>query len=117
MRRLPPAPSQAGTHALRADRGRRPRLRCRTDQPRQGLVRVPARGLSEEISQIQIVAAAHGGKTMSDKKRYVDFGYPRTIQELQAALDLADEERNDPSKWVSSIEFHQRLEEKYPWLR
>ena len=54
---------------------------------------------------------------MSDKKRYVDFGYPRTIQELQAALDLADEERNDPSKWVSSIEFHQRLEEKYPWLK
>ena len=46
-----------------------------------------------------------------------DFGYPRTIQELQAALDLADEERNDPTKWVSSIEFHQRLEEKYPWLR
>ena len=43
--------------------------------------------------------------------------YSRTIQELQAALDLADEERNDPSKWVSSIEFHQRLEEKYPWLR
>ena len=45
------------------------------------------------------------------------FIYSRTIQELQAALDLADEERNDPSKWVSSIEFHQRLEEKYPWLR
>ena len=43
--------------------------------------------------------------------------YSRTIQELQAALDLADEERNDPSKWVSSIEFHQRLEEKYPWLK
>ena len=39
------------------------------------------------------------------------------LAELQAALDLADEERNDPSKWVSSIEFHQRLEEKYPWLR
>ena len=54
---------------------------------------------------------------MSDKKRYVVFGYPRTIKELQAALDLADEERNDPSKWVSSIEFHQRLEEKYPWLK
>ena len=54
---------------------------------------------------------------MSDKKRYVDFGYPRTIQELHAALDLADEERNDPSKWISSIEFHQRLEMKYSWLR
>lgn len=54
---------------------------------------------------------------MSDKKRYVDFGYPRTIQEFQAALDLADEERNDPSKWISSIEFHQRLEKKYPWLK
>ena len=45
------------------------------------------------------------------------FIYSRTTQKLQAALDLADEERNDPSKWVSSIEFHQRLEEKYPWLR
>lgn len=54
---------------------------------------------------------------MNDEKKYEDFGYPRTIQELQAALDLADEERNDPTKWVSSIEFHQRLEEKYPWLR
>lgn len=46
-----------------------------------------------------------------------DFGYPHTIEELDAALDEADAQRNDPSKWISSIEFHTRLESKYPWLR
>jgi len=46
-----------------------------------------------------------------------DFGYPHTLEELDAALDHADAQRNDPSKWLSSIEFHNRLESKYPWLR
>ena len=46
-----------------------------------------------------------------------DFGYPHTIEELEAVLDEADAQRNDPSKWISSIEFHTRLENKYPWLR
>ena len=46
-----------------------------------------------------------------------DFGYPHTIEELDAVLDEADAQRNDPSKWISSIEFHTRLENKYPWLR
>lgn len=46
-----------------------------------------------------------------------DFGYPHTLDELEAALDKADAQRNDPSKWVSSVEFHNRLEQKYPWLR
>ena len=46
-----------------------------------------------------------------------NFGYPHTIEELEAALDRVDAQRNDPSKWVSSIEFHTRLEQKYPWLR
>ena len=46
-----------------------------------------------------------------------DFGYPHTLEELEVALDRADADRNDPSKWVSSIEFHTRLEQKYPWLR
>lgn len=46
-----------------------------------------------------------------------DFGYPHTREELDAALDNADAQRNDPSKWISSIEFHTRLESKYPWLR
>lgn len=46
-----------------------------------------------------------------------DFGYPHTREELDAALDHADAQRNDPSKWISSIEFHTRLESKYPWLR
>lgn len=46
-----------------------------------------------------------------------DFGYPHTLDELNAALDKADAQRNDPTKWISSIEFHNRLEQKYPWLR
>ena len=46
-----------------------------------------------------------------------DFGYPHTLEELNAALDKADTQRNDPTKWISSIEFHNRLEQKYPWLR
>ena len=46
-----------------------------------------------------------------------DFGYPHTLEELNTALDMADAQRNDPTKWISSIEFHNRLEQKYPWLR
>ena len=46
-----------------------------------------------------------------------DFGYARTVEELELALDEADSERNDPTKWVTPIEFHSRLEKKYPWLR
>ena len=39
-----------------------------------------------------------------------DFGYARTLKELELALDEADEERNDPSKWITPLEFHTRLE-------
>ena len=45
-----------------------------------------------------------------------DFGYPHSLEELNAALDKADAPRNDPTKWISSVEFHNRLEQKYPWL-
>ena len=41
---------------------------------------------------------------------HVDFGYPRTLEEVNAALDKADDERNDLTKWITSIEFHNRLE-------
>lgn len=46
-----------------------------------------------------------------------DFGYARTLDELELALDEADAERSDPSKWITSIDFHTRLESKYSWLR
>ena len=46
-----------------------------------------------------------------------DFGYPCTLEEVNAALDMADAERNDSTKWITSVEFHSRLEQKYPWLR
>ena len=47
----------------------------------------------------------------------VDFGYPKTLEEVEAVLEKAEAERHDPTKWVSSEEFHHRLEQKYPWLR
>lgn len=47
----------------------------------------------------------------------VDFGYPKTIEEVEAELELAEAERHDPTKWVSSENFHQRLEQRFPWLR
>ena len=47
---------------------------------------------------------------------HTDFGYPHTVEELNAALDEAEAQRNDPTKWISSVEFHSRLEKKYPWL-
>lgn len=46
-----------------------------------------------------------------------EFGYARTLEELELALDEADAERNDPAKWITPVEFHNRLENKYPWLR
>ena len=46
-----------------------------------------------------------------------DFGYARTLEELEVALDEADAERDDSSKWISSASFHSRLENKYPWLQ
>ena len=42
-----------------------------------------------------------------------DFGYARTLEELEFALDEADAERSDPSKWITPVEFHTRLEKKY----
>lgn len=46
-----------------------------------------------------------------------DFGYARTLEELELALDGADAERSDPSKWITPVEFHTRLEKKYSWLK
>lgn len=42
-----------------------------------------------------------------------DFDYARTLEELELALDEANAERNDPSKWISPVEMHTRLESKY----
>ena len=46
-----------------------------------------------------------------------DFGYARSLEELNTALEEAEAERNDPTKWITSEEFHERVESKYPWLR
>ncbi len=43
--------------------------------------------------------------------------YAGTLEELEAALDEADQERSDPSKWITPVEFHTRLETKFLWLK
>ena len=43
--------------------------------------------------------------------------YAGTLEELEAALDEADQERGDPSKWITPVEFHTRLETKFLWLK
>ena len=46
----------------------------------------------------------------------VDFGYPRTIEELKNALEKAHSQRNDPTKWITHEAFMSRLKQNCPWL-
>ena len=46
----------------------------------------------------------------------VDFGYPRTVEELKADVEKAWEERNDSSKWLTHEEFWAKLKHDLPWL-
>jgi hypothetical protein len=56
-------------------------------------------------------------KPCDDPFNDVDFGYARSVEELNAALLEAEAERKDPTKWITSAEFHERVESKYTWLR
>ncbi len=42
---------------------------------------------------------------------------PFTEEEAIARIEKAEEEMNDPSKWVPSEEVDKYLFEKFPWLR
>lgn len=46
----------------------------------------------------------------------VDFGYPRTLDELKSELHEAQVERNDPSKWMTSQEFWAEMRHDLSWL-
>ena len=46
----------------------------------------------------------------------VDFGYPRTLDELKSELHEAQAERNDPSKWMTSQEFWIEMHRDLQWL-
>ena len=91
--------------------------------------------MSEEIKDIEIkgdkvsesVGAAaldyHADVTaMCDEVDGLDwdrmpiFG-PKTLDDAIARIDQAWEDRNDPSKWMTSEQMWNRLYEKYPWLR
>ena len=55
----------------------------------------------------------------ADEKDYEprghDFGLPRTILELKAELENAENEMNDPDKWCSSEEVWADIRRTFPW--
>ena len=44
-----------------------------------------------------------------------DFGLPRTILELKAELEEAENEMDDPDKWCSSEEVWADIRQTFPW--
>lgn len=51
-----------------------------------------------------------------DWDRMPIFG-PKTLDEAKARINQAWEDRNDPSKWMTSEQMWNRLYDKFPWLR
>lgn len=55
----------------------------------------------------------------ADEKDYElrghDFGLPRTILELKAELEEAENEMDDPDKWCSSEEVWADIRQTFPW--
>ena len=46
----------------------------------------------------------------------VDFGFPRSIEELKAELTNSLAERSDPSKWMTDKEFWAEMKRDLAWL-
>ena len=46
----------------------------------------------------------------------VDFGYPRTIEELKASLHESMKHFDDPSYWITDEEFWSEMKKDLPWL-
>ena len=46
----------------------------------------------------------------------VDFGFPRTLDELKSELRESHAQRLDSSKWMSSDEFWTEMRRELPWL-
>jgi hypothetical protein len=44
------------------------------------------------------------------------FG-PKTLDEAKTRINQAWEDRNAPSKWMTSEQMWNRLYDKFPWLR
>ena len=47
----------------------------------------------------------------------VDFGYPRTVEELRASVREAMKHRDDPSYWITDEEFWAEMKQDLPWLK
>lgn len=82
-------------------------------------IQTPADVTSEPAAELALKEDSIGDAVLGINYNFLDkdFGYARTLEELEHALDEADAERNDPRKWITPVEFHTRLENKYPWLR
>ena len=82
-----------------------------------GLVCEPA--VAEVTSSVR---PSNGGTAVHDWiddldwDRFPSYG-PSTIEEAFERIEKAENDLNDPSKWVSSEEMHKFLSEKFPCLR
>lgn len=48
----------------------------------------------------------------------VDFGYPKTLEEVEAALEKAEAERNDPTKWTTFPKFLSEFKQEHQsWFK
>lgn len=47
----------------------------------------------------------------------VDFGYPRTVEDLRASVREAMKHRDDPSYWITDEEFWAEMKQDLPWLK
>ena len=47
----------------------------------------------------------------------VDFGYPRTVEELRASVRETTKHLDDPSYWITMDDFWNELKQDFPWLK
>ena len=70
-------------------------------------------------SEPAVAATYHAAPCVESEIPYdVDFGYPRTVEELKVEVERAVSERNDSSKWDTWENFMGQFKQKHPqWFR
>lgn len=77
-----------------------------------GMVQEPTPAYHSAIAEATPVAWDDNNATFSDS-------YPlgRSLEEVREHCSHFEEERNDPTKWMSIEQFNQHLHERHPWWR
>lgn len=62
------------------------------------------------------ITAVHDWIDDLDWEKFPSYG-PSSVEEAIERIEKAEEEMNDPSKWVTSEDMHKYLHERFPWLK